>query len=1709
MQNNCASSPCQNGAKCIDTKNGYSCQCAPGWIGSTCTDDYNECSDSSVLACLNGGSCSNMHPPQRFQCSCSPEYYGDHCENRYDDCTSDTCGDHGFCIDKVRTSPGQKKYECRCEHGYELSSGSNPTCVDINECQNNPCYANVGCINYDGGFDCKACPTGMTGNGKYCEDINECLINNGGCSTTPKVQCRNKSPGFQCDPCPAGYEGDGRYCRKASICDVQNGGCSPLATCSEGSGGSVTCKCIPGYSGNGIGPDGCSTDGPTPPDCNINCNNGVCIIQNGKPQCLCYQGFTGDSCDESGDPCAVNPCKNGGTCTSVNGGDDFICQCTVEWSGKTCTDEATDCGGEFTSTTGAINYPLIDGIQYPPNAKCSWTITVTPGKSIKINFSKFDLETKHGSRCPDYLEIFDGDSDTAVGTYCGSKIPQVPDSVTNTYRLYFSSDSRNEASGFRLTWLTGDGVCGGIRNELSGSIKSPGYPNPYKPNTNCIWIIDVPAAKIITVQFNSLDIYQKYSCEDTLKVFNGLDQDYTTKLAEACGDDTALDPVVTTGPFATIVFASEDGNTHNSGFDISYTTQNNNAQCGGDLQTDFGEITSPGYPVQYDIDTDCTWKIVVGDGDHIALTFLDIDLEDSYDWDCGFDFIRIISGAAPNGDIVVAMFCGFHKEDLNSQECQPENLPEDAFCRPLPGAIVSIRNSMSVEFHSDGSNTAKGFKAKYEIGCGGYYDKPTQFTSPDYPNAYPRKRECDYQLHATNIYMIKLTFDSFALGAPAGDNCDNVFVKVYDGKNNQSELVLTACENRIPEPISSSENDLFLQFVTDGNPDDHGFLAHFEFELVGCGGVYDDDEGIVRSPGYPMDYPNNLMCTWYFRAKNNFIIELEFLDFQMEDPISADCVDFVRIYDSDAIDNSTLVGEFCTASPGTVHSTGQYLTMYMYTDFDHGEAGFEAIYKQKDALGICGGSLFAPSGTAVSPGYPNNYPPNVECIWIIFGPDNNKLVLSFTDFNLEYSDGCVKDYVEIKNGHTIDSPMIGTYCGHVENNNAPPESIESFANSLRIVFHSDDMVEDTGFSFTWDGTITGCGGEVAAIAGHLHSPNYPAVYPNNAECQYIIRTNLGSQLEITFDGFKLEEEDWDDGGCDYDWVQLFNGDKLSDSPLTDRLCGEQALGKQYVSNTSSVLLWFHSDDSGMGDEEGFTLHWDTSCGNHITNQLEGKIQSLNYPGKYAPNSYCFWIVKFLPGLDINVKFTDVMIETCDACSCDNLTVYNSDKFTEDARLATICGNSADDLLIEKEQGVVSFVFKSDDATEEYGFELEYWPTGGYQRFTDAAGEFKTPQYDTGLQQDAIFYWLIEVPQEDVTGNRVELTVDDDTNLGISQSTFVDCFNGNKPTEDKLIVTWASKHNNQKAHSTGPSMLVIMVVSEDDYLRREIKFYGKWTSLKGGECGGKLTSTTGAISSPNYPSNYPNEAECAWNVKIPQTGENYDDHIIFSFDFMDVEWGLDCWADVVEIFDGKDSSSTSLGTFCGQDIPPDTMTSGLNGYVKFTSDSSITGKGFHLTFNMNCGGTRNATDATYFISSPNYPNAYWKNTECRWMILAANTANKIFVEFTHFDTYVETKPGDPWENCAKGHFVQIYESLHPTPDIPKYCGKTAPPLYISHGSQVRVLFDGTYGSENKGRTGFMASYTTSGENCGGEIWSAEGNFMTPMYTEGKYPRIRSK
>ncbi|KAK7487474.1 hypothetical protein BaRGS_00021315, partial [Batillaria attramentaria] len=132
---------CNEHAKCVDTTEGYACQCQVGWqgkfAGRTVTDPV-----------ANGRECMDDN-----ECSFNPCPYSANCTN----------------------TPGS--YFCTCKDGY-VQTGPK-TCVDINECKDgsHQCDRNAICINEDGEYKC-VCKRDYRGSGFVgdCLPVGLCTI---------------------------------------------------------------------------------------------------------------------------------------------------------------------------------------------------------------------------------------------------------------------------------------------------------------------------------------------------------------------------------------------------------------------------------------------------------------------------------------------------------------------------------------------------------------------------------------------------------------------------------------------------------------------------------------------------------------------------------------------------------------------------------------------------------------------------------------------------------------------------------------------------------------------------------------------------------------------------------------------------------------------------------------------------------------------------------------------------------------------------------------------------------------------------------------------------------------------------------------------------------------------------------------------------------------------------------------------------------------------------------------------------------------------------------------------------------------------------------------------------------------------------------------------------------------------------------------------
>lgn len=96
------------------------------------------------------------------------------------------------------------------------------------------------------------------------------------------------------------------------------------------------------------------------------------------------------------------------------------------------------------------------------------------------------------------------------GRFCGNIRPMISESRSNTVFVRFISDGRGSGAGFSLVYQEVLMACGGHRllsdHIREGYLTSPDYPQNYKHNLDCTWIIMAPASETIQLEFEDFNI---------------------------------------------------------------------------------------------------------------------------------------------------------------------------------------------------------------------------------------------------------------------------------------------------------------------------------------------------------------------------------------------------------------------------------------------------------------------------------------------------------------------------------------------------------------------------------------------------------------------------------------------------------------------------------------------------------------------------------------------------------------------------------------------------------------------------------------------------------------------------------------------------------------------------------------------------------------------------------------------------------------------------------------------------------------------------------------------------------------------------------------------------------------------------------------------------------------------------------------------------
>ncbi|XP_023016013.2 cubilin [Leptinotarsa decemlineata] len=1643
----CANNPCQNGGTCQDMFNNFLCRCPDGWEGPNCSEDINECARfvGTDLGCQNGATCVNK--PGTYECICIGGFLGIHCSKRKADCFSgggELCG-HGTCVSQNNALG----YKCICDQGW-TTDGSNQACViDVNECKLNhpPCSVSphVECINVPGSFYCAPCPSGFTGNGYHCSDVDECATNNGGCSVDPMVLCINTHGSRICGLCPPGYSGDGITCTYQGVCNVNNGGCHNLATCRDNSKISssyVECICPPGYVGNGIGPNGCvRSSHPCSPN---PCKNGACSMNNstGDYTCTCRLGYSGRNCDVMlRNPCNPNPCLNDGECQNID--NYHTCKCKAGYVGRFCQIQRQACGGFMRGENGTLKYPSGEYEDYNHRANCAWTITLSnSSKVLNITIERFDIEETTDCQM-DWLEIHDGTNTAAqtLGRFCGKTLPLGGNFLTthNSIYLWFRSNADVSGKGFELTWRAVDPKCGGtIAGSDHGSIQSPGAPGNYPLNRDCYWNLLAPFDKRFMFHLFSLDIGENPDCNhDYLKFYSALDGRKASIFQKFC-NSTKPAPFYSLGSTAMIHFHSDAEKTHR-GFQISYSVVEGTPGCGGVYTARKGTIESVQSTDEFDFII-CQYRIQQSIDTKIKITFLKFDLGD--DAKCTFNYVELHEGPDEQSPSI-GKYCGNN----------------------IPAQYISSGNQVTIV--SSTLTQVNGWKIKYEKVCGAtYVESSGSFNltggSDDFLNCvYLIERPPGNKI----ILTLKIVIPYYRYRTIPYRNtpCFPGYIEVRDGDHENATLIGKYCGFKTIN-ITSSHNTLWMKMPRSFR----SIIAEYSSVDVGCGGILRNKFGTISPSVVDGSYAPSSSCTWLIIAPPQNVIQLTWMTFNLEQ--SYDCsYDNVQVFDNNTdLGMGGLIGKYCGFNaPPILLSSSNMMTVVFTSDVSINMDGFLASYTFIPEKNVCGGSYFTSAGVIKSPRYPEEYPTNRECTWIIHVMPGQQIMLNVTEFDIESYSGCRYDWLEIRNGGTSASPLIGKYCG-----TEIPKQIPSHANKLYLFFKSDLSRTGKGFRITWSSAATGCGGVLTSPTGSIISPHYPEPYSRNTECMWKIVTSTGSRIQVIFADIDLEKH----VQCLADYVQLFDGLTINSNSL-GRFCNE--IVEPIKSTSNKMLVKFRSDVAFQG--RGFQLQYTTVCHNTVKG-YRGVIESPNFPNDYPQDEDCLWEIVVSNRNKINITFSHFELERSltfanNSCLFDYVEISYaerpSDAFSDEkptyTKYGKYCGNqNPGHLSLDSDHVQIHFV--SDKLLLGSGFRLEWEMVGCGGHLKQNRGTISSPNYPNPYPASVVCEWLIEVDY----GNSVEIefheiNVEKDSSCSFDS---IKIYNGLDDTYN-LLATFCRQKLKTVVSSTGNFMFVRF---ETDYSYQGTGFIANFTNVPT-KCGGRFTASQGSIFSPNYPKNYNKNETCEYFIEI-EDGHSIELH----FEDVDLFSSTNCSKNYVKVHDGPSLAFPVLATICGNETPNTTIRSSYNHmYIEFMSHSFFTTKGFLAKYNKACGSRISTNDRGVIDIDQNEFTDSISN--CTWTIVSSVPSRHVSLTIS----YMHGQPYCMWDEDSV--FIYNGESEN-SPLLKSFCGSKIPPTLVSDGSALTILI--------KSPITFFATYSIYDSECGGTLISSEGFFSTPGY-----------
>ncbi|CAB1318410.1 unnamed protein product [Coregonus sp. 'balchen'] len=534
------------------------------------------------------------------------------------------------------------------------------------------------------------------------------------------------------------------------------------------------------------------------------------------------------------------------------------------------------------------------------------------------------------------------------------------------------------------------------------------------------------------------------------------------------------------------------------------------ANCGGEVNWDNGQIQSPNYPDDYQPNKVCVWKITVAQDFHVGLSFQSFEIErhDS----CAYDYLEVRSGNSESSPLL-GCFCGYDK-------------PDD---------IKTSSNQVWMKFVSDGSVNKAGFAANFFRGqeyCPSPDNGLCEQRCVNTLGSYRCASDPGFELASDRHSCEEMDECSKPDNGFCEQHCVNTLGSYQCASDPGFEL---ASDRRICEVMMWYEvcclmaTGLSLMFAL--YPPQQ---LRVEASLPSLTAPSPPLAGPKNTP------PPNKNCVWQLVAPTQYHITLLFDVFETEgnDVCKYDYVE-VR---SGLTADTRLHGKFCgTEKPeaitsqnnNTVSEKGfkaQFFSVKDECSKENGGCRHECVnifrsYSCQCLSGFvlhdnkheckeagCDHVVSSVSGTITSHYWPDKYPSKKACTGALSTTPGHLIEIRST-WRLIWS---VPTTTWRSTMGGAAGPQSGCFCGTKK-----PSPVISSGNKMFLCFFSDNSVQKRGFE-------TQCGGSIKAEVKtkdlYSHAQLGDNNYPGLSDYQWVVSAEKGHGVELIFQTFEIEEE---------------------------------------------------------------------------------------------------------------------------------------------------------------------------------------------------------------------------------------------------------------------------------------------------------------------------------------------------------------------------------------------------------------------------------------------------------------------------------------------------------------------------------------------------------------------------------------------------------